>query len=51
MEEVLSALTDENEWMPTAGFAHIELPIQNWNELTDETEGTLVNYWRPREIG
>jgi len=37
--------------MPTAGFAHIELPIQNWNELTDETEGTLVNYWRPREIG
>ena len=50
MEYLLDLLTGESEWMPTAALAHVELPIDDWNDLLDETEGRLVNYWRPRDL-
>jgi phosphohistidine phosphatase len=51
LEELLSTLTGESQWMPTTALAQVELPIQQWKELTEEVEGKLVNYWRPRDLG
>jgi phosphohistidine phosphatase len=49
-EELITALTDAEEFMPTAALAQIELPIDHWREL-DEGQGyALVNLWRPREL-
>jgi phosphohistidine phosphatase len=50
LEELLDVLTDEREALPTAAIAHVALPIQSWQELTDETPGELVKVWRPKEL-
>ena len=51
LEELLSMLTGESLWMPTAALARVELPIQQWKELTEDMEGKLVNFWKPRDLG
>ncbi len=50
LEALLYALTDVDEWLPTCALAQVEIDIANWNDLTDETEGELINLWRPREL-
>ena len=52
MEELVGRLTglSEPEPMPTAGFAHIRLEIDDWKELRVPSEGRLVNLWRPAEL-
>lgn len=49
-EELVRSLTGQDERIPTAALAHIQLPIENWKELEVSMEGALVNLWRPREI-
>lgn len=51
LEGLVEMLTGESESLTTAALAKIELPIDGWQELTDETEGKLINIWRPRELG
>ena len=36
--------------MPTAALAHIELPINNWESLSPNIEGTLIDLWTPRTL-
>jgi phosphohistidine phosphatase len=50
LEELLEQLTNAGEFMPTAALAHVELPIKQWADLDDTTEGKLVNLWLPREL-
>ncbi|MCJ7700808.1 MAG: histidine phosphatase family protein [Anaerolineales bacterium] len=50
LEELLSDLTDIDEWLPTAALAHIDLDIEHWYEFNEFTECELMNLWRPREI-
>ncbi len=50
MEYLVEMLAGVDEMMQTAVIAHIQLPINQWSELNDETSGTLVNIWRPREL-
>ncbi len=50
LEELLDMLTDEREALPTAAIAHVDLPIQSWQELTGEISGKLVKLWRPKEL-
>jgi phosphohistidine phosphatase len=50
LEEFLSTLTGEMEWLPTAAIAFVELPIHNWDEVGYDTEGRLVDLWLPREL-
>ena len=50
VEYLLSTLTDAYERMPTAALAHIQLPIDRWDALTDETEGELLHLWYPRDL-
>ena len=50
LEELLDELTGEYLSMPTAALAHINLLIDSWSDLDDETKGQLVNLWRPKEL-
>lgn len=50
LEELLEALTGEQEALPTAAIARVDLSIQSWHELTDETSGKLIDVWRPKEL-
>ncbi len=50
-EELVRRLTREEETMPTAALAQIELPIAVWDELRISTSGRLVALWRPKELG
>jgi phosphohistidine phosphatase len=47
---LVELLTGADEPMPTAALAHVELPISQWTELDESTEGKLVNVWIPREL-
>jgi phosphohistidine phosphatase len=49
MEELLEALTEESQAMPTAALAQIEMPIDHWTDIEDAT-GRLVNLWLPRNL-
>jgi len=50
LEELVETLTGEAEAMPTAALAQVELPLERWRDVNDETEGRLVNVWRPKEM-
>jgi phosphohistidine phosphatase len=50
LEELVEMLTGDYELMPTAALAQVGLPIQSWEELNEETEGELINIWRPKEL-
>ena len=50
LEELLETLASEREALPTAAIAQVDLSIQSWQELTDETSGTLVKLWRPKDL-
>ncbi len=50
LEELVEQLTGEAVALPTAGLVHIELPLKRWRDLREDTEGKLVQEWRPKEI-
>lgn len=50
MEEWLRQLVESQHEMPTAAVAQIELPVESWGEVTQETRGTLRGLWVPKEV-
>ena len=50
LEELVVQLTGEQQDLPTAALAHIELPIDRWRDLKVSTRGTLSCIWRPKEV-
>lgn len=50
LEELVEALTDEAQGMPTAALAQIVLEIEHWSELSGESTGRLLNLWLPRNL-
>ncbi len=50
MEELVLALTGEDETMPTAALARVDLPIDSWNGLRSGVRGRLVGVWRPKML-
>jgi len=50
MELLLEMLTGQSERFPTAALASVTLPIDNWSQLNDETEGELLHLWLPRAL-
>ena len=48
LEEFLASLTGVHEDLPTAALAHLELPINDWKELSIKTKATLIHIWRPK---
>ncbi|MCP4357587.1 MAG: histidine phosphatase family protein [Chloroflexi bacterium] len=50
MAELVAYLTGYKTRFTTANIAHVELPINSWADLNEETGGKLCNLWRPKEI-
>ncbi|MCL4266520.1 MAG: histidine phosphatase family protein [Anaerolineae bacterium] len=50
MEELVTDLTGQAEHFTTANIAHVELPITSWSQLNEDTTGTLLHLWRPKEV-
>ncbi len=50
LETLVRTLTGVHRAMPTAALAEIQLDIESWQELRDNTTGTLRHFWLPREL-
>lgn len=50
METLLQILSGRIEALPTAVIAHLVLPISQWSQLNGDTEGELIEIWRPKEL-
>ena len=50
LEQLVGTLTGEDEPFPTAALARIELPIERWTDLRVRTQGTLANFWGPKQL-
>lgn len=51
LEGLLYVLAGESARMPTSALAQVELPIETWQDIDEEVEGKLVNFWRVKELG
>lgn len=50
IEELVDVLTGEWTRMTTAAMAHIQMPINRWEDLGESDHGVLVKVWRPKEL-
>jgi hypothetical protein len=50
MEELVELLVGVELRFPTAALAHVTLPVSSWDTFTLDTEGELLNLWRPKEL-
>ena len=48
LEDLVAQLTGERRDLPTAALAQIDLPIDQWRDLSLSTRGTILGHWRPR---
>ena len=51
LEALIEAITGEAMAMPTAALVQVELPLERWSDLDSDTDGRLVNMWRPGDLG
>jgi phosphohistidine phosphatase len=50
MESLLQILSGQVLSLPTAVIAYLSLPLKKWENLSAETEGELIELWRPKEL-
>lgn len=50
LETLLQMLSGRIEALPTAVIAHLVLPITQWPQVNGDTEGELIEIWRPKEL-
>lgn len=50
VEYALEEFTGESERVTAGALAQIEFDVESWDALDDDVEGSLVNFWRPREL-
>ncbi|MBI9044203.1 MAG: histidine phosphatase family protein [Anaerolineaceae bacterium] len=50
LEYLLQILSNEVEAMPTAAVAHINIKIDKWKSLEDDSKAKLINLWLAKEI-
>jgi phosphohistidine phosphatase len=50
MEELLENFIEHYEPMTTAALAHLQIPIDRWEEIDGGTRGKLVRLWQPLEL-
>lgn len=51
LEILLKELLGQEETLPTAAIACLELPIERWQDLNLNIKARLQHLWRPQEIG
>ena len=47
LEGLVQVLSSEIKALPTAAVAILELPIKNWKQINGESNGKLIELWRP----
>ena len=50
METLLQVISHRIESLPTAVVAHIDVPIDQWNQFNGQTTGEIVEIWRPKDV-
>ncbi len=50
LEGLLQILSHRVESLTTAAIAYLVLPIDAWQEITEDSEGELIQLWLPREL-
>lgn len=50
LETLLQILSNQIESLSTAVIAHLYLPIESWMNLNSNTQGELIEIWRPKEL-
>lgn len=50
LEGLLQVLSGRIESLPTAALAYLTVPIKSWQDLSTDTQGELIEFWRPRDL-
>ena len=50
IQELVEALTGQDEQMSTAALACIRMPINRWKDLAAGKRYELAGFWRPKEL-
>jgi phosphohistidine phosphatase len=50
LEGLVQILSHQVESLSTSAIAYLVLPIKEWNELSEDTDGDLIELWRPRDF-
>jgi phosphohistidine phosphatase len=50
IQELVEALTGQDEQMSTAALACIRMPINRWKDLAASKRYELAGFWRPKEL-
>lgn len=50
LDSLLQMLSRKVETLSTSALAQVSLPIDAWKEFSLETQGELVNFWRPKDL-
>ena len=49
LEDLVTQLTGEQIDLPTAALGHIALPIARWSDLRLPGEGSVIEFWSPKD--
>ncbi|QRN82189.1 histidine phosphatase family protein [Chloroflexota bacterium] len=50
LEAYLQIIDGEIESLPTGGLGYLMLAVDEWDEITIETMGDLVGFWKPKDL-
>jgi phosphohistidine phosphatase len=50
LEGLVQILSHHVESLATSAIAYLVLPIKEWHELSADTDGELIELWRPRDF-
>lgn len=50
LEAYLQILGGEIEAVPTGGLGYLVLVLEDWNNISLETLGDLVGFWKPKDL-
>jgi phosphohistidine phosphatase len=50
LEGLVQILSHQVESLSTSAIAYLVLPIKDWSELSEDTDGELIELWKPRDL-
>ncbi len=50
LEAYLQIIDGEIEAVPTGGLGYLVLALEDWKDISMETMGDLIGFWKPKEL-
>ncbi len=50
LEAYLQIIDGEIEAVPTGGLGYLVLVLEDWKDISLETMGDLIGFWRPKDL-